>query len=133
MDMPWIRRVACAAIPLCAESALPGSPFEHLEAIEATIISDSRIARIHGRFFDDPSPTDVITFEHGEILLGAATIANHAMAFAMTPSSEAALCVIHGMLHLGGWNDLTPSEARRMAKQQEKIFRLAVANWKNII
>ncbi len=126
MDMSWIRRVATAAIPLCAESALTGSAFEHLETIEATIISDSKIAKIHGQFFDDPTPTDVITFEHGEILLGASTIAKHAMTFAMTPSSEAALCVIHGMLHLGGWNDLTPPDARRMAKQQEKIFRLAL-------
>jgi probable rRNA maturation factor len=121
--MPWIRRVATAAVPLCAESARPGSAFEHLDDIEATIISDSQIAKIHGQFFNDPTPTDVITFDHGEILLGADTIANHAMDFSMTPSAEAALCVIHGMLHLGGWNDLTPPEARSMAKQQENILR----------
>lgn len=127
LDLSWIRRVATAAIPLCAESSLPGSAFESLNVIEATIISDPKIAKIHGQFFNDPTPTDVITFDHGEILLGATTIANHAMNFAMTPSSEAALCVIHGMLHLGGWTDLTPSEARKMAKQQEKIFRLAAA------
>lgn len=127
--MPWLRRVATAAIPRCAESALPGSAFVILDAIEATIISDSKIAKIHGQFFNDPTPTDVITFDHGEILLGATTMANHAKTFGMTPSSEAALCVIHGMLHLGGWNDLTPSEARNMAKQQEKILRLSVGGF----
>lgn len=128
MDMPWIRRVAGTALPLCAKSAIPGSAFLSLSAIEATIISDSKIAKIHDAFFQDPAPTDVITFEHGEILLGVSTIANHARAFAMSPSAEAALCVIHGMLHLGGWNDLNPSEARHMARRQEKIFLLATQN-----
>lgn len=102
------------------------APLAHLAAIEATLVSDRQIARVHGLFFDDPTPTDVITFPHGEILLGAGVITENAARFGKHPDEEAALCFIHGLLHLAGWDDRSAADARAMARMQEQVFNHAV-------
>jgi probable rRNA maturation factor len=96
-----------------------------LEQIEATIASDRAIARVHRTFFNNPAPTDVITFPDGEILIGAGVVAENATRFGNTPSEEAALCLIHGLLHLGGWDDQTVRGAKDMRRKQEQIFKMA--------
>ena len=127
LDLPFIRRVAAAAVPGCLDAIRsPDAPLARLAAVEAVILSDKAIARVHGEFFQDPAPTDVITFHHGEILLGAGVIAENAGRFGLEPSGEAALCLIHGMLHLAGWDDLTARQAKQMARKQEQIFKAAL-------
>jgi probable rRNA maturation factor len=96
-----------------------------LELIEATIISDRAIAKVHRTFFNDPAPTDVITFSDGEILIGAGVVADNAARFGNTPDEEAALCLIHGLLHLAGWDDQTSLAAKDMRLKQEQIFKMA--------
>jgi probable rRNA maturation factor len=88
-------------------------------------VSDRVIAKVHWRFFNDPAPTDVITFQDGEILIGAGMVAGNAARFGNTPSEEAALCLIHGLLHLAGWDDQTARETKDMRRKQEQIFKMA--------
>ncbi|HRJ71629.1 MAG TPA: rRNA maturation RNase YbeY [Terrimicrobiaceae bacterium] len=127
LDLGFIRRTAAAAVPGClAALRSPDVPLARLTEVEAVVLSDKAIARVHGTFFQDPTPTDVITFHHGEILLGAGVIAENARRFGQDPSEEAALCVIHGMLHLAGWDDLTARDAKLMARKQEQIFKAAL-------
>lgn len=117
-----------------AESALPAcraavrstsSALGQLEEIEATILSNRAIAKVHGEFFNDPAPTDVITFPYGEILIGAGVVSENAARFGCDASEEAALCVIHGLLHLAGWDDQTVRDAKDMAQKQEQVFKVA--------
>lgn len=118
--------MAEAAHPACLEAVcLPDAPLPGLEVVEGTILNDAAIAAVHAEFFNDPTPTDVITFHHGEILLGAGIVTENARRYDRTPDEEAALCLIHGMLHLGGWDDRTPVDAKKMARQQEQIFKMA--------
>ncbi len=115
-----------AARPGCYASVRSNeAPLARLNAVEVTILSDAAIGRVHREFFFDPEPTDVITFDHGEILLGAGVVARNARRFGQSPDDEAALCVIHGLLHLAGWADRTEDEAEGMAFQQEQVFKLA--------
>ncbi len=126
LDLAFIRKMAEAAKAWCGEAVKSGNePLARLEEVEVTIVSDRRIAEVHGEFFDDPTPTDVITFQHGEILIGAETVAENGARYGHGASEEAALCVIHGLLHLAGWDDLTATEAKQMARKQEQIFNKA--------
>ena len=102
-----------------------GAPLIELDEIEATIVSNRAIARVHRTFFNDPTPTDVITFPNGEILIGAGVVADNAARFGNTPNEEAALCLIHGLLHLAGWDDQTDRDAKDMRRKQEQIFKMA--------
>src|SRR4051812_24297200 len=52
-----------------------------LPEVSVVLVSDRRIAEIHVRFMNDPSPTDVITFDHGEIVISAETAKRQARQF----------------------------------------------------
>lgn len=119
-----VRQGAARALPLCLATPGPGDAvLASLAVIEVSLLSDRRIAAVHGRFLADPSPTDVITFPYGEILLGAGTIAANARAAGHTLEREVLLCVIHGLLHLNGHRDKAAREAAAMAARQEEILK----------
>lgn len=122
--LPWLRKVIKTALPLCQQHAVtPEAPLLHLEEIEFTIISDSEIARIHGEFLDDPTPTDVITFHHGEILVSADTALRQGLEHGQSLNQELALYLIHGLMHLAGWDDHDAAEALEMASRQNEVLK----------
>jgi probable rRNA maturation factor len=90
------------------------------------LISDRRMALLHRKFLAQLGPTDVLTFQHGEIFISVETARRHARAFGNSLMRELKLYVVHGFLHLHGFDDQTPVEARRMKTMQEKILRCAL-------
>jgi probable rRNA maturation factor len=91
------------------------------------LISDRRIALLHRKFLGQSGPTDVITFQHGEIFISVETARRHARAFGNSLVHELKLYIVHGLLHLQGFDDQTPGEAHKMKKAQEKILRKALS------
>lgn len=129
IDFKLVRALVTAALPLCLKK--PRHPHACLpKVVEISMLSDRAITKVHGDFLDDPTPTDVITFAHseelGEILLGAETIAAHAQKFHQLLEHEVARCVLHGLLHLLGYDDTTPKEYALMHEQQEKLLEKAI-------
>jgi len=127
IPLPWLRRIGKAALPGCfAALKSPDAPLASLPEIEITIVNDTDIARVHGDFLDDPTPTDVITFHHGEILISADTAQRQCLDHGQSVDYEVALYLIHGLMHLAGWDDHEAEEAREMAKRQEAILSNAL-------
>ncbi len=93
-----------------------------LEFLEVSLVPDAEIARIHGEFLGDPAPTDVITFGHGEIIVGVEVAAREARERGWPLERELLLYVIHGLLHLKGLDDGTPGEREEMTRAQEAIL-----------
>jgi probable rRNA maturation factor len=91
------------------------------------IISDRRMAFLHRRFLGKTGPTDVLTFQHGEIFISVETARRPARAFGNSLMRELKLYIVHGLLHLHGFDDQTPAEARRMKATQEKILTRALS------
>ena len=87
------------------------------------LISDRRMAVLHRKFLGLSGPTDVLTFQHGEIFISVETARRNARAFKNSLMRELKLYIVHGLLHLHGFDDQRPSEARAMKAAQEKIFR----------
>lgn len=112
------------ALPLCLESQGAAVPpvLMDLEEIEVSLISDEAIAAVHGDFMDDPTPTDVITFPHGEILLSVETAERVGAEHGHPAEREALLYVIHGLLHLNGHDDLSEPARAMMHAEQERIL-----------
>jgi probable rRNA maturation factor len=125
VDLPLIRKIVEAALPLCV--AKPRRKGIQLPPeVEITLLGERAIAKVHGEFLDDPTPTDVITFEHGEILIGVPIAAANARKFSHPADHEVALCAIHGLLHLLGYDDLSVQERTIMHARQEEILEAAV-------
>jgi probable rRNA maturation factor len=126
-DLPWLRRFATAALAECEGEAMArGAPLESLEEIEVSIVSDRAIAAVHRQFMNIAGATDVITFDHGEIVIGAGTAERYAREHRERLEHELGLYIIHGILHLNGYDDLAEPAAARMRERQEAILRRVV-------
>lgn len=102
---------------------------QDLEGIEVTLLDDDEMARLHGEFLDDATTTDVITFEHGELLIGVEVAARQAEEFDSLADREIALYGIHGMLHLSGFDDKQSADAKEMSQRQEELLREFFPRW----
>ena len=91
------------------------------------LISDRRMAMLHRKFLGQLGPTDVLTFQHGEIFISVETARRNARAFGNSLARELKLYIVHALLHLHGFDDQTPSEAHKMKAAQEKILRSALS------
>ena len=81
------------------------------------------MAGIHRRFLGVGGATDVITFQHGEIVIGAQTARANAALHGQSIDEEIALYTVHGLLHLNGFEDATSQGAARMRTVQTRIMR----------
>jgi len=128
LRVPWLRKLARAALDHCAESSADGRfALRHLETIEVSIVSDRVIAAVHERFMHIQGPTDVITFDHGEIVASAPTAAVQARKRGHSVEQELALYIVHGLLHLNGYEDAAPRDAARMRRTQQRILQACLA------
>jgi len=123
VETRWLRRFSTVAL---AESlkhpAYPNTVLESLENVEVAVVSDAVIADVHQRFMNIPGATDVITFDHGEILISADTARDNALKYGKHLDHEIGLYIIHGLLHLNGYTDKIPAEARKMHELQDEIL-----------
>lgn len=122
-QLEWLLQHLTKSLPLVLENPGTGEPvLPVLETVEITLISDETIAEVHEEFLDDPTPTDVITFHHGEILVSRETAEREATEYGKTADEETLLYGIHGLLHLNGHTDLEEPERGSMHRIQEDIL-----------
>ena len=94
--------------------------------IGVAIVDDPTIAKLHEQFLNDPEPTDVLSFVlerseqllEGEVVASADTARTCAPKYKSTPEDELLLYVIHGTLHLVGYDDATPRQRAVMQKKE---------------
>ena len=96
-----------------------------LREISVLIVSDRKIASLYRQFMNESGPTDVITFQHGEIFVGVESARRNARRFGNAFERELRLYVVHGLLHLHGFDDRNAASARRMRVVQRKILATA--------
>ncbi|HLS28803.1 MAG TPA: rRNA maturation RNase YbeY [Opitutales bacterium] len=97
--------------------------------LSIVFLDDDQISDLHEQFLDDPEPTDVITFPGDPEMDFAGEICvsyEHALAFSNEVgtnfSHELALYLIHGYLHLVGFDDLKPEDESQMRQAESKAL-----------
>jgi probable rRNA maturation factor len=104
-----------------ARRVLEDSPFTSA-AISLAVVDDLAIHELNRRFLAHDYPTDVLSFVldqrdahlEGEVVLSADTAAAAAAECGWPAGDEQLLYVIHGMLHLVGYDDKTDADAATM-------------------
>jgi probable rRNA maturation factor len=124
LDRAELENFARRALPLCARER--GAGLTSLAEIDVVLVSDRKISALHWRFMQIDGPTDVITFQHGEIFIGVETAQRQAKTHRTSLASELRLYVVHGLLHLQGFDDHRTSDRRRMVAVQERIVAAAL-------
>jgi len=106
----------------------------YCEEITLHFVGKKRIAKLHAQFFQDPSVTDCITFPlsephfMGEIFICPHVAKDYAEKHQTNFLEEIALYVVHGFLHLLGFNDQTPEEKKQMRKEEKKWMQALAKN-----
>ncbi len=107
--------------------------------LSLVFLTDTALAQLHADFLADPTPTDVITFAgdpahgtSGEICVSADAALRQTSATASRPSTlafstELTLYLVHGWLHLAGYDDLQPAKKRRMRRAEARALGLLQA------
>lgn len=99
------------------------------------LVSAKAMARVNEQFLQHTGSTDVITFDHresaddiylyGEIFISVADAERQAKLFHTTWTEELTRYVIHGLLHLEGYDDLQPAKRRVMKREENRLVRKA--------
>jgi len=102
-------------------------------SISLAIVDNATIHEINRRHLGHDWPTDVITFPLsseedetliGEIVVSAEMARDSAAEFGHDPWAELALYVVHGLLHLQGYDDLTEETVREMRRREGEVLAL---------
>ena len=127
-DRELLERLSSAAIPYCLALAKKNNAeLAALSGVEISILGSRAMAKVHRDFLNILGATDVITFPYGEILVCAPVAAARAPEFGHSTTQELALYIIHGLLHLSGFDDLSGPDAKTMAATQQKILKLVLS------
>jgi probable rRNA maturation factor len=114
-----------------ARDTLRGEGIQRAE-LSVSFVEADEIARLHERFMDEPGPTDVLSFPLGDVdeakvrdgvtLLGDVVVApSEAERNNPTdPVAELRLLLVHGILHLLGYDHEEDGARARMWERQER-------------
>lgn len=111
------------------------------DEISILFVEEEEIAQLHDRFFGDPSPTDCITlpidpeddggYRHlGEVIISPRAALRYVEEQGGDPHEETLLYLVHGLLHLLGYEDIEEEAIERM-RHKEKEW-LAYLQHKNL-
>ncbi|MFT4841612.1 MAG: putative rRNA maturation factor [Planctomycetota bacterium] len=93
--------------------------------VSLLLTDDKEIGELHEQFLDDPSPTDVMSFEMddgAELVVSVETAQRVANEAGHEVAAEVALYIVHGMLHTVGFDDIEDDDRLRMRDAERAIM-----------
>ena len=99
--------------------------------VTVVLTDDARLRALHDRFLGIDSETDVMTFplgdddnavRGGDIVVSVERAAAQADDYGHGVAEEVRFLVVHGVLHLCGWNDQNADERSRMWDEQRRLL-----------
>jgi probable rRNA maturation factor len=93
--------------------------------LEVIFLSNAAIGALNKRYKHKDSPTDVLSFNLdglGEVIISSDMALKNAVFFGTTFEKEVVLYVIHGILHLFGYEDETLKAKKRMREKEDAVM-----------
>jgi probable rRNA maturation factor len=99
--------------------------------VSIVLVDDDELRALHRDFMDIDEPTDVMTFPAepdeereagGDIVISVERAAEQGPEHSHTTEEEVRFLILHGVLHLSGWDDRTPEERTAMLERQRVIL-----------
>ena len=100
-----------------------------IKTIDIIFTNDAYLKQLHKRFFDLNTKTDVITFNlnensdfiEGEIYISIDRAVVQSKHYNVRTETELCRLLIHGCLHLAGYNDKNDSDLAIMKEKENKL------------
>jgi probable rRNA maturation factor len=128
MDAGWSRRASRAV------AALP----PRAGVVNVVVTGDRDLRRLNRRYRGKDKPTDVLSFSYlddrrtpngpvaGDVFVSHQTLARDARRLGVAPGHLALRIVVHGVLHVLGYDHETDREAVRMERRERALLRRAL-------
>ena len=105
------------------------------QALHVTFVNDQEMQEINRETFGKDRPTNVISFPLGgipgdeqallgDVIVSTDTALREAEAAGLSADVRLAQLIIHGFVHLLGYEhvDVSPAERRRMRRKEQKVY-----------
>ena len=102
--------------------------------VEVVFVDEKEIVRINKEFLERDYVTDIISFRYdedtsnmeieGTLYCCASRISEQASEFNQPPNREFLRIIVHGLLHLCGYEDATPDEKKEMTRLEDHFLSL---------
>jgi len=131
-----LHKVATARLKKLAQRAL-----DLLDAsddnLSLVLVDDAGIRKLNREFHATDAPTDVLSFDYGdgelEVIVNVERAVNVAEQYRNTASQELALYIVHGILHLHGYDDLTSAKRRKMRAAERRLLAQLADEAENLL
>jgi probable rRNA maturation factor len=109
---------------------------KNIDYLEINIVDSNKIVEINKKYLNHDTTTDIITFNYskdnysldGEIFISLHDAIFNSKKYKVTLNIEILRLIIHGFLHLLGYDDTTITKKRVMKKMENKL----VAEYKKL-
>ena len=97
--------------------------------ISIAVVDDEQMQEVHHDFMEDPSTTDVMSFDLSdqtkvfEIVVNADMAKRQSQINSNSFEAELLLYILHGLLHNLGFDDLSDDEFKKMHKEEDEIMK----------
>lgn len=126
-------RIPLKLVRSIAVETLEVSPKNSDSALSIVFINDKRMRKLNRLYTGRDDTTDVLAFSLkdsdetqepllGEVFVNAQLACERASRVRNSSTSEALLYLVHGILHLKGYDDHTPQKRRIMWRKTRKIL-----------
>lgn len=101
----------------------------HIKSLEINFVSQETIQKVNNEFLSHDCTTDIITFDYsnernildGEIIISLKDAKENSKKYQVTFDNELLRLIIHGILHLLGYDDITIQKRKEMKKVEDAI------------
>lgn len=102
-----------------------------LNSLELNFITSEKIREINNQYLSHDYSTDIITFNYsedkklidGEIFISIDDAEENAKKYKVKSLEEIGRLIAHGILHLIGFDDLTPDKRKKMKIQENRLIK----------
>ena len=143
-DVSFDEGVACALMEdeLCSvcDFVLEEEGVARPCMLSLSIVDDEHMRKVNAKWRDVDAATDVVSLELerpddpdlapgepcelGDIVLAPAFIAEQAARYQVSAATETRLMLIHGMLHLLGYDHVLEDEAQKMEQREDELLAM---------
>ena len=122
VEAEWVRGVA--------ERVLEGESYDGGGVLSIVLLGDDEIRRLNAAYLNRDRPTDVLAFPYaedgdevwGEVYVSVDRAREQAEDYGVTREEELARLIIHGVLHLTGYDDQDASSRERMRLRENEYL-----------
>ena len=101
-----------------------------LDEVDVAIVASRRIAALNRRYLQHAGATDVLSFDLSvpgggvvvQVIVCGDLAVREARSRRVAPQRELMLYIVHGLLHVMGYDDTTPQAAEKMRIRQEELL-----------